>query len=391
MKFVNKYLLIFSFIAFLFLNLVLYLFMDFFHAQIPFNRSSYIYESYHYKQDPRITHQPFSLLNALGQWDSQWYLKIAGEGYPKPTHGGNKNERLVNKLSYTFFPLLPLLIFFINLLFKNIELSAFILANSIMTANFFSLYIVISRWFSRTIAIKTIFLVFLFPFSIFFRGYYTEGLRLLLFIWLCFGIQEKKCFLAAFCLGLLSITSGISLLLLPYFMLLLFVFWKNKTISYKNLLYSGIVTGLPFFFWILFCFIQTGNPFFFVLTSYAWYRPAFPLLHNILLLFSLPWLPTISTYGSKLDVLFIWLTLFLTFVSRKILPWFVWLTTLILGFTSLILQDSAAFARFTSVLFPFFVYLAYVLRGKYYFFMLFLFTVGLLGVSLLFINWYWIE
>ncbi|HSW87543.1 MAG TPA: hypothetical protein VLG12_00075 [Candidatus Saccharimonadales bacterium] len=391
MKFVYRHILFISFTLFLLLNISLYLFIYFFHAAIPFSTFDYTYNANHYKQDSRMVHKKFSFINALGQYDAQWYLKIAEQGYPNHPDKLSVTKKMTGGLNYNFFPLLPVLIACVNVITKNIELSGFLVSNSILIAIFFSLYFVISRWFSRKVAVKTIFLLFLFPFSIFLRSYYTEGLRLLLFIWFCFGIQERKFTIAAVSVGLLTITSGITLFLLPYFLILLYILRKAYALSSKKLLYLGIIAISPLFLWMLFCFLQTQNPVYFVTTRFAWYRPAFPLLHNIMLLFLLPWLPLRSFYGSQIDVLFILIMIVVACLSRKILPPFVWLTTLVLAFTPLIVQDSISFARFTSVLFPFFAYLGYVLKRKYYMFFLLTATIGLLGVSLLFINWYWIE
>jgi hypothetical protein len=205
-------------------------------------------------------------------------------------------------------------------------------------------------------------------------------------------LERKNYFLAAITVGLLGVTSGISLLLLPFYYGVLWYSRKRKDLSLqKILLYVGI-SALPFFLWGLFCYIHTGNPFIFVETRDAWYRPPFfPFFYNIELIFRYPWLPTIALYGSKLDVMCIVVTLCVTYLSKSVLPKVVWLATIVLAFSPLLVQDSISFARFITVLFPFFVYLAVALKKNYYIMLVCLFTVGLLFSSLYFINWYWIE
>ena len=381
-----------SLLLFIFSNVLLYAWMQSFHSLIPFSLLEYQRNASHYQQDPRVTGGSFSLLTALGQYDSQWYLKIADQGYPRnPKKENILDTQTMGALSYNFFPLLPLIIAGVSCFIQDVVLSAFIVSNSLLLAIFVSLYYVLTRWFSRSVALKTIFLLSLFPFSIFLRGYYAEGLRLLLFIWFCFGLQERRFLLASICVGLLSITSGITLFLVPYFLLILVVFLKDKKIPMRSFFLLSTLALIPFALWMLFCFMQTGNPLYFVETRYAWYRPEFPLFHNLLLLFQLPFLPPRGFYGSQIDVLMIWLVLLGIWRSRNVLPSFVWLSTSVLAITPLFLQDSIAFARFTPVLFPLFVYLALSLRNRYYFPLLMGSIIGLYGLSLLFVNWYWIE
>jgi len=377
-----------SLIVFILLNIALYAWMDNFNKIVPFSSLDYTKGAYHYEIDPRVNSGSFSLLNALGQYDSQWHLKIAGEGYqshPIKLKGIDKG------VSYIFFPAFPIIVSVLNLMVKNLELSAFIVTNTLLLLNFLSLYFVVSKWFSKKVAIKTIFLLFLFPFSIFFRSYYVEGLKLLFFIWFCFGIKEKKYFISAISLGFFTITNAISLFLLPYFLILIYSSYKKRELLPRKLFAYALIAVLPFCFWMGFSYIQTGNPLYFIVSGTAWYRPAIPILHNIALLFLFPFLSLRSVYGSQIDVLAVVLTIIIAGLSKKMLPFRVWLATVILAFTPLFLQDTISFARFTSVLFPFFAYLAYKMNNKYYFLCIFIFILGLLATSLLFINWYWIE
>ena len=80
-------------IAFIILNLFLYLFIILFNHKVPFNENSYYQNAHHYLQDQKVLGNKFSLINALGQYDSQWYLKIASAGFPKnPTNIDQKDK-----------------------------------------------------------------------------------------------------------------------------------------------------------------------------------------------------------------------------------------------------------------------------------------------------------
>ena len=211
------------------------------------------------------------------------------------------------------------------------------------------------------------------------------------FIWFCFGIKEKKYFIAAIFVSLLSVTNGISIVLLPYFISLVFISFRKGELILKKALSYVVLAVLPFLIWVGFCFIQTGNPLYFAATRFAWYRPSIPIFHNIGLLFLFPFLSPSGLYGSGIDVSMVILTIIVAAVSKKTLPFRVWFATVILAFTPLLVQDTISFARFTSVLFPFFAYIAYKMNNKYYFLCIFIFIFTLLITSLLFINWYWIE
>ena len=55
----------------------------------------------------------FSLINALGQYDGQWYLKIAESRISDhPTSFLNEHEKVMGELLYNFFPLYPVSIRF---------------------------------------------------------------------------------------------------------------------------------------------------------------------------------------------------------------------------------------------------------------------------------------
>ncbi len=376
---------------FLSVNLFLYSWIGAFHSVVHFNKFEYLTSANHYLQDPRINGGNFSLINSLGQYDSQWYLKIADKGYPDHPKGPIKEQRkIMHTLLYNFFPLYPLCIAVINFFIRNVQLSAFILSNSILLACVYSLYFVVSRWFTKKIALKTILLILLFPFGIFLRGYYSEGLRLLLFIWFCYGLAQKKHMLSAISVGLLCVTSGISLLLLPFYFGV--VWFYRKSLSLQKMLVYGLLAIIPFLLWMSFCYIHTGDFLIFIKTRYAWERPhIFPLFYNIFLLFIFPRLPFRDFYSSQIDVLSILVTVCIAFLSKNVLSKVVWLAAIILAFSPLLVQDSVSFARFSSVFFPFFVYLAVVLRKQYYILLVYFFCAGLLVSSLYFVNWYWIE
>ena len=178
---------------FLIINIIFYGFIILFNTRIPFSAYDYRVNAHHYLTDQRINKKSFNLLDALGQYDAQWYLKIAEKGYPKnPAPETLDNKKIMGGLSYAFFPFYPVILSIFNAPIGNIEFSAFTVANILLILNFLSLYFMIKQFYSPGIAFKTIFLLFLFPFSMFYRSYFTEGLFLFLLIWFCTAFCPKN-------------------------------------------------------------------------------------------------------------------------------------------------------------------------------------------------------
>src|SRR5579864_8541163 len=136
-------------LIFISVNLLLYSWIGTFHSLIPFSKSEYLHNANHYIQDPRINGGNFSLVNALGQYDAQWYLRIADKGYPThPQLPIQVNNRTTGGLVYNFFPLYPFCIALVNFFIRNVQISAFIISNLLLLTSVCSLYFVITQWFS---------------------------------------------------------------------------------------------------------------------------------------------------------------------------------------------------------------------------------------------------
>src|SRR5258706_8357819 len=115
-----------SFILFVFLTVVLYSFIIVFNRTVPLQAYNYRYNSHHYFVDPRIQGEKFDFLIGLGQWDAQWYLRIADSGYPtRQLYEQHSDPHYMGGLSYAFFPLYPIVLFLCNLIFSDITIAAF--------------------------------------------------------------------------------------------------------------------------------------------------------------------------------------------------------------------------------------------------------------------------
>jgi len=384
-------------IIFILLNIFFYVFLVSFHNKFTFNKSAYLNRSYHFVVDGRISGRGFNLITALGQYDSQWYLKIADKGYPRnfSTTKSLEDKYLMKGLSYAFFPLYPLILSIFTKLLGNIEFSAFILSQALLVINFTSLYFVVKRLYDEKIAFKASFLFLFFPFSIFYRGYYAESLYLLLLIWFSYFLIKRKFTRATFFLAFLNITKGIGFLLN---LLLLWDFVKalrKKKISIKKAVFLLVLLLTPLLIWFLYNYLQTGNPLYFIEVRKRWLIATIPYIaYNFFTTIGFSFIKFDYLHHNLQDMFSI-LGIGLILLSsrvKEILGSRLWWVVLCIWLSPLLVQDSISFARFQSVSFPLFIALAIFLKGrKSYIFIQVVLLILYLIMGLYFINWYWVE
>lgn len=385
------------FSAFIVFNILFYFFIFLFNSKIPFSKYDYTVNAHHYFADSRIKGGKFDFLRAVGQYDAQWYLKIANEGYPKnPTiidmNIDMNKKSLLDGLTYAFFPLYPLILAFVNFPIKNIELAAFIVSNVFMVVIFFSLYIVVKNLYGENNALKTIFLLFFFPFAIFYRSYFTEGLFLLLLIWFSYFLIKKQWLRTAFFLSLVFVTRPNGAVFGLLFLFFIVKAYMHKRVDGKIFIGSLVISVMPFLGWLAFCYINTGSPIYWITVQSNWNYPRFPisLFWNIFVIFNFFSLPIHSFHVSKIDILtVIFVGILLFFSKKKLRPEFWWIS-FILWIVPLITRDTMSFARYQIVSFPLFLFLTQKLKGFRYALLLFVFCLGLFFISLYFVNWYWV-
>lgn len=97
-----------------------------------------------------------------------------------------------------------------------------------------------------------------------------------------------------------------------------------------------------------------------------------------------------SFHSSKIDVLLVLLVGSVLFLSLGKIRQKLWIISLSIFLTPLLFNDTISYGRMQIVSFPLFLFLSQYLNNRLYYIVLGIFTIGLLAVSLLFINWYWI-
>ncbi len=383
-----------AFALFVSLHILLYGFIQQFHGITPFHNINYVFNAHHYLPDARINGGPFGFLRALGQYDAQWYLKIADRGYPFAPRTINMNAKsAMDGLTYAFFPLYPLLIHITQSVVKNVEVAAFLLANMLLVADFFSIYFVVRSLFSKAVALKTIFLLFLFPFSIFYRSYFTEGLELFLLTWFCYFLIKKQFFITALFLALLDVSRGNVWILNLLYLYYLWQAVRTKQLLLKQAVAYFTVSLLPLIAWLAFNYQQTGTPFYFYNVRAAWFSaPSFLLVpfYNLFTIILFPVLPVHAFHYSQIDILVVFLLLGLLIKSKSVLPKVLWWTSFLLWLAPLITTSLMSFTRYQIISFPIFIYLALKLKQPYYLIAVTVLTISLFLTSILFVNWYWL-
>lgn len=382
------------FLLFAVVNLILYGNILLNHDKIPFNFLIYKNSAHHFLKDPRVEGGPFLFLRALGQMDAQWYLKIASDGYPKnPSVTSMDNKNIMDGLTYAFFPLYPLVLFLGNILIGNLEFTAFIIANVLITGLFFSFYYIINKLYSLQIAIRTVLLLFVFPFSIFFRSYYTEGLFLLLLLWFSFFILKKHWFWASLIASLLYVTRPNGLFLIPFLFLILANEILHRRIGIKRVIVFFVISEIPFVAWLIFNFLNTGDPMYWMAVQQSWFiTPSLfdTIRYNLTIMAHFFQLPFHDFNTSRLDTIVFLYSGFLVYSSRKFLKKELWWLCFILWLFPLLVHNSMSYSRYQSVNFPLFIYAASHLKGVWFVFVCIIFLAFLLLASLFFVNWHWV-
>lgn len=385
-----------SLVFFVLLHILLYVFISTNYWRVPFATSSYLYESHHYVDDSRSNGGEFNFLRSLGVWDAQWYLRIADDGYPpREVFESYSDPRFMGGLTYAFFPFYPLILFLFNFVFRNIELSAFIVSNIILLANFVSLYYVVTKLFSKSIAIRTIFLLFLFPFSIFYRSYFTEGIFLLLLIWFTYFLIKHKWFFASLVASLLFVTRPNGLFLgVILFGALIFAVRRHKLFWSKAILYL-MLSVIPFMIWCYYSFLLTGDYFYWHQVQSVWFKSPsvfHTFARNMQHLTGFFEYPIHTTRQSKIDIIILILTFGLLLWSKRFLKKYpqLWWASFMIWITPLLVKDLMSYSRYQIISFPIFIFLASKLTGWKFYLVSTIFIIFLFFTSIYLVNWQWV-
>lgn len=381
-------------LIFLIVQLAYYIFLMTAYNIIPFNK--YLYNTaFHYVDDTRVSRGYFNLFNALSAWDGQWYYRIADAGYTTSEEiAAHQNQIFLDRYAYAFLPLYPLGIDILNLILHNTAIAAFVFNTIVIIALFFTSYYVVSKLYSPQIALRTTFLLLLFPLSLFYRVDYAEGLFLLLLLWFGYALVQRQWWRICISLSLLCLTKINGLFLFIPLLYVLIAALRKKKLTYGKAIAIFIIPFSSFFllFFLSFILMDAVTPW---ITAHAFWGPKSSILVNIgknfytiLSFFSLP----VHEYNpSKTEILAFFIGLLFLIKTKKAIKPELWWMSLSLCLVPLLIKSFTSYARYELVVFPFFIYLGMKLKGIWYYLTLGGFVILLFWFSLLFINWNWIE
>ena len=208
-------------------------------------------------------------------WDAAFYVHIAQYGYQNTTGFHDP----------AFFPLFPLLIKVVALLFGNqsFPLAAMLVSNLALFGSLYMLYQIATDALGKEVGWRTIVYLCLFPTAFFFFAGYNESLFLFFSSSTLFALRRQKWVLAGIlgCLAALTRSAG-ALLVFPY----LYELWmardesqpgvlnQLKVLIFKVLPIALIPMGTLLY--SLYCWKYFGDPLAFATVQKYWMRTFTP-------------------------------------------------------------------------------------------------------------------
>lgn len=213
------------------------------------------------------------LLTSWNHWDAQRFTHVAQFGYQYAT-------------DTPFFPLMPLIIKGIALIFGNqgFEAIGMVVSNAALLGTLFVLYQLASDALGERVGRRTLLYLCIFPTAFFFFASYNESLFLLVTCSAFLAMRRQKWWLAGL-LGLLAAltrSAGV-MLALPY----LYEVWASRTLpadaeprpSFWRQVWTLLPKALPVLLlplgtiaYCLYCWLAFGNPFSFAAVQINWGR-----------------------------------------------------------------------------------------------------------------------
>lgn len=201
------------------------------------------------------------LFNPWAHWDGVWFIKIAVAGYAESDG------------STAFFPLYPLLLRYVGVLFGgNLLLTGMAISLASYGGAMVLLYRLVRAQYDARTAALTVTLISLVPTSLFFQAVYTESLFLLLslacFIWARKG-SWKLAGLAAL-LATLTRSTGV-LLLVP----MAVCYYEQREWNWRRTdqhVVNLLLVPLGLLMWMTYLSLSFGRPLLFAVAQEEWRR-----------------------------------------------------------------------------------------------------------------------
>ena len=214
---------------------------------------------------PRLA-EPFHgalahIFNPWAVWDGVWYIKVAADGY-----AGNDG-------TVAFFPLYPLLVRWLGIVFdNNLVVAGIVLSLACYFAAIYFLYKLVARRYGSLIAYRTCLYLSIFPTAFYWQAVYSESLFLLLSIVCVLWSMEGRWKLAGLA-GLLAALTRSAGFLLIVPMAVCYVEqrdWKLRRADATAASLLMIPEGLMV--WMAYLSLRFGKPLLFAQVQDQWRR-----------------------------------------------------------------------------------------------------------------------
>jgi Gpi18-like mannosyltransferase len=321
-----------------------------------------------------------SWYHQLLQWDSEWYFKIATEGY-------RFNGDPTIQQNVVFYPLYPMLARGLSAISGLTAADALLLvANVAALLAIVALFKLIREEFGDRIALATIALFSFFPISVLLSAGYTEPLELLLIVLFFLVLKQKFYLSAALLAGLAVADRSTGIVLLP---VLLWEMWRNRDQKpfLPVLLPCVVLATSGIWLFMIYLWSQFGDPFVFADGQAAFHRETTLVARLIAALKFEPFTRMIlndwNPWGQDSWLTLLYIVLIIVGCFRLRSSWTLFaMGVLLLPYLTLSGGPAGfvSMSRFNLVSFPLFVVLAdLLLRAKW----LLAAVIGLLGAGLL--------
>ena len=354
---------------------------------IPFNQKMY-------NDNFKFFDKQESFFGIWQTWDSQWYMKIARDGYFTGKIGD-----LSDKAVFAFFPLYPLLIYLFNFGFNNLILSGLFVSFLCSIISVIYLYKLVlldypeQEGFAAGIVAKRTFLFFLlFPTAFFFTAVYTESLFIMLVILSFYYARQQKWYLVSIFGILCSLTRSLGVFIVVP---LLIEYLQSKgskglMIKFDKSIIWPLITPLGLLIYQLYLWFVTGTFSTFFTAQKFWSRGLFEVSGYA------AYITNPSLHGFRNSFIDLITTIFflimLYFIYKKLrLSYFVYSLLIIL--IPLLSGNVMSMTRMIIVSFPLYIILVLLTREKpalFYVTASLFFIIQLIASSLFVAN-YWIA
>ncbi len=206
---------------------------------VPIAAGNFVFQS---PMDQGIGHY---LLEPWNRWDTQWYLKIALQGYDQYDGG------------LAFFPLYPLLIRMVGeVIGRQWFLAALLISNGCALASMILLYHIVAHQFGDLAARRTIILFLAFPTAFYLFAAYTESLFLMFTLLALTNAQNQRWKLASVAVALASLTRLQGVVLILPVLIEVVTHYRSVRLSifdWASILFSGSSIGIYWFYiWLVY-------------------------------------------------------------------------------------------------------------------------------------------